>query len=807
MARSRSSSAAGSSKSGLPLAVQVIVPLALVAAILAVAAGMLAGSAGRKATDEELDRRAAVVRRAWQASGEPTRSADLRRLGRRLDARLAIERGNPSGDAGRTEGDFRTREFRTRGRTLSVAIPAKKASDDLAAARTTAIAAGVAALVGVLLLGWLLLGAAAVTPLRRLASALRGVAAGQHGARVNPAGAAEVRDAAAAFNAFTAKSAQLSQPGSDPVTGLPHAKNLREALAVEVKRAVREQSPLAVLVVDIDNFRRINETLGKEQGDEILRRIGECLRSTLRATDILGRIGGDEFGVLLPKANAQQAQMVIDRARTSIKEIDSQGADLSFSAGYALYPADAAEPAQLLQAAETAARKASEAGGGQAHRFDPKTSAVSRNEGERAEVEALFEEPGAVTPVFQPLVALATGQVSGYEALTRFRQPPKRFPDEWFLLANRVGLGGKLEAFAIQKALETPGRPKGAYLSINLSPSTLNDPDVQKVLPEDLTGIVIEVTEHELANDEGTLKEDLAALRTRGARIAVDDAGAGYAGLQQLMRVQPDLIKLDRSLVQNLDTDPAKQALVDAFVRFGRRTGGQVVAEGIESEDELRTLADLDVNYGQGYFLAKPGPPWAQISPWVSEKLLRRSLGGATGVEDIAQLPEGSDQRLAAVCARVARVSSLSEIDPLTGVIADELGADEAVVLLRSGFDGSLAAVTARPWLPSGGRLEMNHFPELKGALGAGESAQFLLEHSSGTTTGLGEIAMLANSGYRSMLAVPVMRNGTAAGVILALSGLDRPWGRTQTNRAFVIAYQLGPVLGAFAQQPASTGV
>src|SRR3954451_17808220 len=157
-----------------------------------------------------------------------------------------------------------------------------------------------------------------------------------------------------------------------------------------------------------------------------------------------------------------------------------------------------------------------------------------------------MDDPDGLTPVFQPLVALATGQVSGYEALTRFKQPPKRFPDQWFNLAARVGMGGALEAHAVKKALDVPNRPPGTYLSLNLSPSTLRAPEVQAVLPDDLTGLVIEVTEHELAADDTALAEDLAAIRARGARIAVDDAGAGYAGLQQLMRVAPDLIKLDR---------------------------------------------------------------------------------------------------------------------------------------------------------------------------------------------------------------------------------------------------------------------
>jgi EAL domain-containing protein (putative c-di-GMP-specific phosphodiesterase class I) len=411
-----------------------------------------------------------------------------------------------------------------------------------------------------------------------------------------------------------------------------------------------------------------------------------------------------------------------------------------------------------------------------------------------------MQDPEGLTPVFQPLVALATGQVSGYEALTRFKQPPKRFPDQWFSLASRVGLGGALEAHAIKKALDVPNRPAGAYLSLNLSPSTLRAPEVQAVLPLDMTGLVIEVTEHELASDEGALTADLNEMRGRGARVAVDDAGAGYAGLQQLMRVAPDLIKLDRSLVQNIHEDPAKQALVDSFVRFGRRTGAQVVAEGIESEDELRVLADLDVTYGQGYFLAKPGPPWVAVSPWVSEKLLRRSLGGQMSAEDISQLPVGSDQRLAAVTARIARTTTLEQVHALLPVIADEIGADELLLFTR-GYDGGFASTLSRPWLPTGGRLDLTHFPSFEGALRTGDPEQFLLDRGSGTTTSMGEVALLSNSGFSSLLIVPV---GPHA-LLQAFQSDERPWSRAQQNRALVLAYQLAPVLATLtAHAPAA---
>jgi EAL domain-containing protein (putative c-di-GMP-specific phosphodiesterase class I) len=513
----------------------------------------------------------------------------------------------------------------------------------------------------------------------------------------------------------------------------------------------------------------------------------------------MGRRVADEFALILPKANADHAEMVIARAREALGDIALEGFAVSFSAGYACFPTDARDAGTLMQAAEGAVRMAQKSGAGSIRRYNAAEVSVKHNEGDRHEVIEIMQAPGGITPVFQPLVALSTGKVSGYEALTRFRQPPKRFPDEWFNLAARVGMGGALEAAAIKAALAVPDRPPGTYLSLNLSPSTLTAPEVQEVLPHDLTGLVIEITEHELATDDAALAADLQALRVRGARVAVDDAGAGYAGLQQLMRVSPDLIKLDRSLVQNIHEDPAKQALVDSFVRFGRRTGAQVVAEGIELEEELRVLADLDVSYGQGYFLAKPGPPWAAISPWVSEKLLRRTMGRQLSAEDISQLPVGSDQRLAAVCARIGHAASIADLDALAPVIADEVGADELVIFVR-GDDGALSSLTPRPWLPSGGRLDMAHFPAFEGVLRTGEPEQILEDRGSGTTTGMGELALLANTGYGSMLVVPV---GQSA-LLQAFARDQRPWSRAQTNRALVLAYQLAPVL-ATVTAPAPT--
>jgi diguanylate cyclase (GGDEF)-like protein len=775
------------------------VPLAILAVIVAAATALIANGGGHRAANKELDARALTVKRSWEALGQPSGKSALTSLGKKLDANLTVVHGRKP-QHGKASGGRRTYAFAAANdRTLRVSLATKASSDALSSGLTTALIAGLVGIVLLVVLASGLLRLAVAAPLRSFVAAVSRFKAGDQNARADVKGARETRAAATALNDVIGRVEQLQQAvGTDSVTGLPSPERVKHAVDVEIKRAEREMVPLAYLLIDLDNFKAVNDAHGRSAGDQLLRRVADRLRVGLRATDVIGRMGGDEFALLLPKANADHAEAVLSRARAALAGVEVEGFELTISAAYAVYPADARDATTLVQATEGTLRMAKRAGPGSTRRYDPSEVSVKHTEGERHEVVALMEAPDGLAPVFQPLVSLATGRISGFEALTRFKQPPQRRPDEWFLLAQRVGLGPALEAHAIKSALDVSGRPPGTYLSLNLSPSTLTAPEVQSVLPQDLSGLVIEVTEHELAADDSILDADLKSLRERGARVAVDDAGAGYAGLQQLMRVAPDLIKLDRSLVTDVDSDPAKQALVDSFVRFGRRTGAQVVAEGIETEEELRALADLDVAYGQGYFLAKPGPAWPTISPWIAERLLRRSLGGALGEEDISQLPVGSDQRLAAVCARIAHATTVAELDGMTTVIADEIGADDVVLLTRTA--GALTATSVRAWLPGGGRVELAHYPELEGVLRTGEPAQILLERGSGASTGMGEIALLANSGFASMLAVPA---GGAA-TLIALAKDSRPWGRTATNRALVIGYQLAPVLANVAAHAAA---
>lgn len=213
----------------------------------------------------------------------------------------------------------------------------------------------------------------------------------------------------------------------------------------------------------------------------------------------------------------------------------------------------------------------------------------------------------AFHPVYQPIVDLATNRIVGYEALTRFDDGCR--PDIRFAEASSVGIGPDLELACVRAALEgARGLPSGAFLSVNVSPNlgTALDP-LRTALAGTSRSIVLEITEHDAVDDYATLVVGLRGLAP-GVRIAVDDAGAGYAGLRQILEMRPDVVKMDISLVRGIDTDPARRALASAMVAFAADTGATVLAEGIETAGELGTLRSLGVSLGQGFLLARPAP-------------------------------------------------------------------------------------------------------------------------------------------------------------------------------------------------------
>jgi PAS domain S-box-containing protein len=227
----------------------------------------------------------------------------------------------------------------------------------------------------------------------------------------------------------------------------------------------------------------------------------------------------------------------------------------------------------------------------------------------------------ALRTAFQPIVSLADGRILGFEALSRFAVPDEdRTPEDWFTAAARVGLGVDLEIHAALQALRlATALPEDAYVSVNLSPETLVWPGLADALrrtPIPLSRVVVELTEHCAVEDYDVLDRALQPLREAGLRIAVDDAGAGYATFRHIVRLAPDLIKLDRSLISGIDGDPARRALAGAVVGFAREVGGVVVAEGIERPAELAIVLNLGVDAGQGYLFARPSTDEGDWSEW-----------------------------------------------------------------------------------------------------------------------------------------------------------------------------------------------
>jgi EAL domain-containing protein (putative c-di-GMP-specific phosphodiesterase class I)/AmiR/NasT family two-component response regulator len=235
-------------------------------------------------------------------------------------------------------------------------------------------------------------------------------------------------------------------------------------------------------------------------------------------------------------------------------------------------------------------------------------------EAKRGEIERFMAGDG-LSMVFQPIVDLRTRTVLGMEALARFRSLPLRPPNEWFAEAVQLELGVQLELSSVRQALRAiPLLPPDTFLAVNCSHRAAVSPELASVLSVDAARVVVEITEHEAIEDYEALLPRLAHLRASGVRVAIDDAGAGFASLRHTLRIAPDIVKLDISLTRDIGTDRARQALAAALVSFADEMHMAVVAEGIETAEELDMLLTLGVRVGQGFFLAEPTPLQAPSS-------------------------------------------------------------------------------------------------------------------------------------------------------------------------------------------------
>jgi diguanylate cyclase (GGDEF)-like protein len=576
---------------------------------------------------------------------------------------------------------------------------------------------------------------------------------------------------------------------TDPLTGLPNHRTLHEALARELKRGAGIASPVSVVALDIDHFKALNDTYGHAEGDAALQAIATVLSEEVTGRGMVGRVGGEEFVLVLPETQAEAAYAVAERCRRALGSLSLHGAGVACSAGVASYPVDDPTGTRLLEFADGALYWAKTSGRAQTRRYDPREVILLSGAEQRAQVRAVLHAPDALTPVFQPIVELATGRVAGYEALTRFsRAEPARAPDLWFAQARRSGFGPALEAKALAAVLAVPGRPPGTFLSLNVSPGALISAEVTAVLPDDLSDLVIELTEDEVFSSDIALDAKLSDLRDRGARIAVDDAGAGYAGLQQVVRVAPEILKIDRSLITGIDVDPSKMALLEALTRFASTTGAAVCGEGIETVAELRMLARADATYAQGYALGRPGPAW----PSVDEAMAKHTTAQVSMGMRLARHDLGLPLSLGEVAETLGQVRTRADLSAATTLIRRLLHADGATVSRVVPGERCIETISDHEGMELEDRYAYDDYPTTEHVIVEQTLGQVVVDDPA---SDLAEREFLASVGLAALLMVPIVSLGETVGLLEVGRQTALPWTSSEIDDARLLAQSLAAAI------------
>ena len=428
----------------------------------------------------------------------------------------------------------------------------------------------------------------------------------------------------------------------DGLTGLPNRTLFHE----RVRHAVGALGPdalLAVLLVDLDRFKEVNDTLGHHTGDLVLREVGNRLQRAIPAeSHTIARLGGDEFAVLVPAVPDREAALGVGRLVRSVLErpLEIEGLELRVagSVGIALCPEHGADPGLLLQRADVAmyAAKAAHSGievyAAERDQYSPRRLALV------GALRAALEQR-ALKVVYQPKVEVPGGRVVGVEALLRWQDPDHGSvpPDEFIPIAESTALIGPLSRYALEvtvgqaKAWRDEGLPLG--VSVNLSVRNLPEPDLVDRVERLLAGegvppglLTLEITEGAVMLDPTAATAVLHRLSGAGVRLSIDDFGTGYSSLAYLTRLPVDEVKLDKSFVLGMTTDPDDAAIVRSTIELAHSLGLGMVAEGVEDRETWAALAAMGCELAQGNYLAPPMPA-EEASRW----LRRRLAGLATG--------------------------------------------------------------------------------------------------------------------------------------------------------------------------------
>jgi diguanylate cyclase (GGDEF)-like protein len=417
---------------------------------------------------------------------------------------------------------------------------------------------------------------------------------------------------------------------TDPLTGLCNravlaqelSHHLRDNPAAERRHAAPAGDEIALLWLDLDRFKQINDTLGHPAGDEVLKQVAERLRRCVRDTDVIVRLGGDEFALLQrgqaqPAAAAALARRVIE-VLAQPYALDGQLLHLGTSIGIAVAPYDGTTPEALLRCADLALYGAKAAGRGSFQFFEPGMGGAAQ---ERLRLQADLSRALARQELqlcYQPQVHADTGEVLGAEALLRWQHPQRGAvsPAVFVPLAEQSGdilaIGRWVLAQACQDALQWPASVR---VAVNVSAAQFRHGALLRDAAAALSAsglpphrLELEVTESAMLHDADSALAQLSALRQRGVRVAMDDFGTGYSSLSQLRRFRVDRLKIDRSFVRDVDRDPTAAHIVRAVVALARDLGMDITAEGVETASQRQAVHHAGVRELQGFLYARPMP-------------------------------------------------------------------------------------------------------------------------------------------------------------------------------------------------------
>ena len=426
----------------------------------------------------------------------------------------------------------------------------------------------------------------------------------------------------------------------DMLTGLPNRAQLREL----INQAIEDCAPgqqLALIFLDLDHFKDVNDSLGHSAGDALLVEFTKRLRARIQPSDLLGRLSGDEFVIVLPNCDPSRASLVasnITEALTSPLWIDSRQVPISASMGISIYPDNATDIDTLIQQADAAMYKAKQAGRS-THRFF--SADMNRIAEQRLVFSAALRQAIAndrLKLVYQPQTRTVDGALYGVEALARWHDPElgEVPPSKFIPLAEEVGLIEQIGLWSIREACRQMAAWRHAGLdvpcvAVNLSPLNFQNAKLAAVVAETIAAndlppetLMLEITEGVLVNERSAAIETMNAIRKLGVGLSLDDFGTGYSSLSRLAHLPIRELKIDRSFMRNIERDASALAIATAVVRIGQSLKMAVVAEGVETEGQRQLLAGLGCDVVQGYLYAPAMSPEA-FERWLHDHVAEQA--------------------------------------------------------------------------------------------------------------------------------------------------------------------------------------